>query len=370
MKKVLIVYSYYAPSYKAGGPVQSLVNLTTLLGNSYSFYVYCGAFEMGESIPMKEINPDQWNVQGNVNVYYCSRATSASFRKIVREVGPDCIYINGLFSLAYNIIPLIVLSKSKTPVVVAPRGMLQAGALQVKKFKKSAFLKLFRLSGLRRNLIWHATDEQERLDVRNVMGERSEIRLASNVPRRPLDVIVEKSKARGSLRLVYLSLITEKKNLDKLLLALRNVELAVELDIYGPVKDKDYWKTCQTLISGQRHSIQYKGIVEPVNVQKVLSTYHVLVLPTKGENFSHAIYEALSVGTPCLISPYTPWGDLQSVSAGLTVVPEPGLLSAAITRLIDMDGEEYNTYARNAYALANSYFQQNDFEMQYRELFK
>lgn len=370
MKRILVSYSHFAPSYKAGGPVQSLVNLTGLLGDSYSFYVYCSAFEMGENITMKEINPDQWNVYGNVKVYYCSRASSASFRKVVKHVDPECIYINGLFSLSYNIIPLILSSKSKTRVVVAPRGMLQAGALQVKKFKKSIFLKLFTLSGLHRNLIWHATDEQEKLDIRNVMGEKSDIRLAPNVPRRPLDIMVEKVKERGSLRMVYLSLITEKKNLDKLLLALRDVDVAIELDIFGPIKDKDYWKHCQTLMSDQKHTIKYKGIVEPANVQKILSTYHVLALPTKGENFSHAIYEALSVGTPCLISPYTPWGDLQSISAGLTVLPKPALLSAAITQLIEMGDEEYRIYARNAYALATSYFQENDFAMRYSELFK
>ena len=39
-------------------------------------------------------------------------------------------------------------------------------------------------------------------------------------------------------------------------------------------------------------------------------------LPTRGENFGHVIAEALSVGTPVLISDQTPWRKLAAVGLG------------------------------------------------------
>lgn len=51
------------------------------------------------------------------------------------------------------------------------------------------------------------------------------------------------SKESGSLHLVFLSRISEKKNLLFLLRVLaHNSELSVQLDIYGPIEDKAYWK--------------------------------------------------------------------------------------------------------------------------------
>ena len=42
-------------------------------------------------------------------------------------------------------------------------------------------------------------------------------------------------------------------------------------------------------------------------VQSVLSTQDILVLPTKSENYGHVVFEALSVGCIPIISDRTPW---------------------------------------------------------------
>ena len=65
-------------------------------------------------------------------------------------------------------------------VVLAPRGMLGAGALAIKPIKKKVLVAA-RLLGLFRGVRWHASTEVEAGDVRRGLPG-SEIHCASNVP--------------------------------------------------------------------------------------------------------------------------------------------------------------------------------------------
>ncbi len=120
----------------------------------------------------------------------------------------------------------------------------------------------------------------------------------------------------------------------------------------------------------QIHEINYFGSVNALDVQNKLAEYDIMILPTKGENFGHAIYESLSVGTPVIVSPYTPWGRLQDFNAGITVETfKPEDWAKAIQKFIDLNQEEYSVYSKGAYTLAQDYFSKNDFKTQYQNLF-
>jgi glycosyltransferase involved in cell wall biosynthesis len=53
-----------------------------------------------------------------------------------------------------------------------------------------------------------------------------------------------------------------------------------------------------------------------MNVVQELAAHDLFFLPTRGENFGHAIYEALASGIPVLISDRTPWRNLESLGVG------------------------------------------------------
>ncbi|MEM5611234.1 hypothetical protein AAHB63_15715 [Bacillus thuringiensis] len=61
-------------------------------------------------------------------------------------------------------------------------------------------------------MIWHATSEEEKTDIKQIYGEEVPVRVAQNLPN-----IFEnkenqkKEKKRGELKLVFLSRITEKR---------------------------------------------------------------------------------------------------------------------------------------------------------------
>jgi glycosyltransferase involved in cell wall biosynthesis len=342
-----------------------------LLKIDFEVCIFCSARDLGDSTPMDSIALDQWSdFSPGIRVYYSTTTSLKLVRRILDDTNPDFIYINGVFSVPFNLIPLWVAQRKNSKIVISPRGMLQRGALSIKPLKKKLALFSFKSVGLFKAIRWHVTDGQEKLDVERLMGLKSEIVLASNIPKPLKTIIHQREKKKQTLKLVFLSLISEKKNLHLALEALKEIQTPISFHIYGPVKDEAYWLTCKKLMEGQVHDIQYRGIVNPRDVQETLSNYHAFVLPTKGENFGHAIYEAFSVGTPVLVSPFTPWGRLQDFHAGITV----GTLRAedwraAMQKFIDFNQNEYSILSEGAYNLARSYLSHNDFRVQYQKLF-
>ncbi|HHD81113.1 MAG TPA: glycosyltransferase, partial [Campylobacterales bacterium] len=128
------------------------------------------------------------------------------------------------------------------------------------------------------------------------------------------------------------------------------IEESLIFDIYGPIEDKDYWLRCQQIFADMPDNItiSYKGFVEPSMIQSTLGKYHLFFLPTKGENFGHAIVEAMQVGLIPLISNKTPWQDLESFTAGFSLSLEnPDSFSTAIRKVAQFDNEEFLIVSEN-----------------------
>ena len=99
---------------------------------------------------------------------------------------------------------------------------------------------------------------------------------------------------------------------------LANVNVPINFTIYGPKEVPSYWSTCEELIAALPDNIKVDiyGPVDPFSVRTMLAKHDLFLLPTKGENYGHVIYEALSVGLPVLISDQTPWKDLRENNVG------------------------------------------------------
>jgi glycosyltransferase involved in cell wall biosynthesis len=197
------------------------------------------------------------------------------------------------------------------------------------------------------------------------------MRIVPNVPKPISREWQSRSKKAGEVKLVFLSLIAEMKNLHLILEVLKMMDTPVLFDIVGPIKDIAYWERCQPLLKSSIHRINYRGAVSPVEVPSVLQQYHAFILPTRGENFGHAIYEAMSVGTLPIISSFTLWGQLQDHHAGITVNNwEHRAWAKAIKSVIDTHQQEYDEWSRDTYDYAKSYFEKNDFKSGFRDLFE
>lgn len=369
--RLLIFYSYFTPAYKAGGPIRSIQNLVDLIKGDLTIDIVCSAFDLGEKEVLPGISPNEWNtLSESISVFYIKTGTVAKIRNVIGERKPDIIYINGIFLPTYGWLPIFLAKVKRIPIVITPRGMLQQGAMAAKSFKKRAAIRFLRASGLLNGVTWQATDEQERVDILSYFGENAIVKVIGNVPSFPLAKTFEVRKNEGELRLIFLSLITRKKNLDLVLRILKRIKRPVSLDIYGPVKDEAYWQECLRLTQDQVHSIRYLGPVNPGDVQQTVKKYHALILLTKGENFGHAIYEALSAGIPAIISQYTPWGDLQLRQAGITVdINNPNDCCAGINTFLSLNQENFERLSTGAYELAKEYFSSCNFKKLYVEMF-
>jgi glycosyltransferase involved in cell wall biosynthesis len=272
------------------------------------------------------------------------------------------LYLNSFFHLVFSIRPAIARRLRlipPRPVVVAPRGEFSSGALGLKKWKKKLFLIAARAFGLYRDVIWHASSRFEANDIRAVMkGQARRLAVAENLPPRHRLDLEQTQRVRGPgdrLRVCFLSRITPKKNLHGALEILRHVHADIEFNIYGPIRDDPYWRTCQQLIREvpTNVTVSYGGSVPYGSVRSVLAEQDLFFLPTLGENYGHAIAEAMSVGTPVLIADTTPWRDLENDGAGWDIpLGREDLFIEVIERVAGLTDEEYARCRKSVLAFA------------------
>ncbi len=245
------------------------------------------------------------------------------YRHILKELDPDVLYLNTPFSIGEAILPALVASLRSHPIplVMAPRGGLDPGALSLKRVKKLTFLRILRLSRLPHRMTWQASTELEASHIVDRIGN-VRVLIASNFP---LPILSDHAgaigKVPGQLRILFLSRVSPKKNLPYLLDRVAAVRGHVELTIAGPIEDPSYWDECKRRIASLPENIRvtYAGHLSHGEIPAVLAAHHVFALPTLGENFGHAIVEALSAGCPVIISDQTPWHQIEELGAGWTI---------------------------------------------------
>lgn len=368
--RLLITYPWFYPAYKAGGPVQSIKNVAMAIsGIDTEVYILCSDTEL-DGTPV-EVVRNQWVEYGKgVKVFYNGRGNNKTvINNIISDIRPDVLFINGIYSLPYTIYPLLY--KAAGRKILSVRGMLHPGALSQKPLKKKIFLTIFKLRGLHHKAEYHATADDEQQYIYDHFGNDKKVWVVPNLP----NVLPYKQpvvKEKGSIRLVSVSLISPMKNILLVLLALQSVKTNVTYHIYGPVKDAKYWEDCKSIIAQMPANINvaYKGEILPHLVHETLEDYHYFILPSKSENFGHAIYEALSSGRPVITSHNTPWNGLEAAGAGYNINPEDvKSLTALVEMLSDVDNSEYAQASAHAKKYIDQQYNIDNIKERYREMF-
>lgn len=327
--QILTSVHFYLPGYKAGGPIRTLSNLVDQLGNEFAFHIVTSDRDYGDSQPYVDVDLTDWNAMGSTKVKYIGTSFVGLFRLVLvfMRTPHDILYLNSLFDPAYAVLPLVLrklrLGSSK-PIIIAPRGELSLGALELKKAKKLLFLRAAKLARLYKGVIWQASSKYEAIDIKTWIGRDARIVIAVNLPSSM--ECEEKETAhtqqeKPALQLVFLSRISPKKNLEFALRVLKLVSVPIDFAIYGPHEDRTYLAKCRELAETMPDhvKVEWHCAVPPTQVANVLSQYDLFFFPTKGENYGHVIAESLSVGTPLLISDTTPWRDLEAAGVGWDV---------------------------------------------------
>ncbi len=337
---VLVLIGAFWPEHDATGPNQSLRGLATALGQEYEFKVVSRDRPFGGGDILAPNG--RWIDRGFATFRYCAIAPAGWARGlagILRETPYDLLMMNGFFDREFTL-PTLMLRRfgrvPRRPAIVSTRGEFASGALGLKYGRKGAYLQLARRLGLLSDVWLHATGQREAQDIETGFPFSRGVLVAPNVRTLgPLPLAL--GEAHGEprpFRLAFLGRVSRVKNIDYALRVLASVTVPVQFDIYGPVEDAALEQECHQIIAGlpANAGVSWKGAIANEAVPDTLAAYDLLFLPTRGENFGHAILDALSVGVPVLISDQTPFQKLDEIGAGWSL---PLANPAAFVRVIE-----------------------------------
>ncbi len=287
----------------------------------------------------------------------------------------DLLYLNSFFDREYTL-PILALRRAglipPRPTVIAPHGEFSPGALNQKSGKKRAYISLAKHSGLLSKVWFHATGPQEAEVIRRTLPCAHRVTTVPSIRvLRPLPAQAAAPNP-GRTRLVFLSRIDRKKNLDFAISVLAATRNPVSMDIYGPVTHEDYWLECQRAIATlpPQAEVRYCGVIPNSEVMNTLAGYDLFFLPTHGENFGHVIFDALEAGLPLLISDTTPWTGLDASQAGWSLpLKNPAAFTAAVDEWASKSEAERAILRQGARKLAERYVEEGGAANLYRQMF-
>ncbi len=353
-QSILILTDWFEPAYKGGGPITSCYNFCLQFNEQYELSVLTSNRDFQSDSTLDVISNEWLKKDYDVKVFYASSFISY-LKEIIRRKKnqPKLIYLQGVFSFRFGIMPLLLakLRILNSKIIVAPRGMLQIGAIGRNKSKKMVYLNAARFLGLFNRIHFQATDKTEQEDIKHhTKVADKQINILPNFPnvlhQTPASSS-EKIKETGKVKLVYYSRIAPKKNLAFYIDVLSHeFEGQVDLGIIGPIEDEAYWSKINDKISAlpKNITVTYYGAMPLIASLNKISQYHFMVLPTLGENYGHVIVESFSVGLPIILSKKTPWLNLESKHLGWDLDLKIDVFRKNVSTVIQMDNETYKKY--------------------------
>ena len=368
--RILIVMGGFFPGNKYGGPPVSIDNFCSLM-KEHECYIVTHNHDLFETERFSGIS-DGWNDRGNCKVLYLTDEEygKARFEQVIEEIHPDLVYLQGLFQAC--VLPCLQLAKKHhLRVLLAPRGEMCEGALNIKKWKKLPYIEAVKMLGLVKDIHWQSTSDEETEAIKKLMkASNGHIHRLDNIPSIPKKEYPRREKTANEGRFVFLSRIHPKKNLLFAISLFKGIKGKIEFDIYGPIEDEEYWNQCQEEIKKlpENVKVEYKRLVGHDQVHEVFSQYDAFLFPTLSENYGHVIAESLIVGTPVIVSDQTPWRGLESAGAGWDIaLDDSDGFKRAIQAVVNMDEVRMMKARTASRGFANDHFNIDELRVKYTE---
>jgi len=365
--RVLAVAAFFEPGYRGGGPIKSMAGIIDSAPNEYEIRLLTQDHDLGDQRPYPGVSGRTIR-RGPHDITYVRGGRFRFSRQVwlaLREEW-DIVYVNGLWDWTFDLLPVFLATtiarKRTVRIVVAPRGQLSPGALVLGRRRlKQVFIGLWKLLAVDRRVVFHASADMEAAQCRQWLGAKVVLVVTpdpvqlDDAPSGRHGHQAVGAQARESLEAVFVSRITEKKNLLTVVRALRQVQARVNLTIYGPVESEAYWNECRSAAEDLPPNIafNYGGALLASDVIGVFRGSDVFLFPTWGENFGHVIAESLAAGCPVVCGRSTPWGAVLAQGGGVEVDPsDEASIAAAVEHYAAM-GEEQRAATR--YSVSEAY---------------
>lgn len=254
------------------------------------------------------------------------------------------------------------------PYVIMPHGSLEPERLKISKWEKRIVGWLFDRRVYRHaSAVW-VTAESEGVGVRRygVTCPIHVVPLGLDVERYERSVPSSELLSRlgvsvGKKVVLYFSRITKIKGLDLLAQAWSSVAKDFpdwQLVVAGPDDYHGYRAVAEELFGRlcPTDTYRFTGPVYGADKYSLLKSASVFVLPTRNENFSIAVQEALASGVPVVCTKGAPWQVLETAKCGCwTDVSAEGIASG-LRHLMGCTGKQRTEMGTNGNSLIRSKF--------------
>ena len=345
--RILHVTPYFAPAFAYGGPPRSILGMCKALKAAGVDVEVFTTTANGSAPDLPATVQAPRNYEG-VPVWYFPRELGSKFfraprmRDALRKAvaGFDLVHIHTIWNwVEWMAVQESV--KAGVPYVISPRGMLEAGAMRHRHWRKTVAFPLLERRNLGRAAFLHATaaTEYETLD-RLALGVRNVL-----VPN-AVDGVLNRKDFSGILRqrigvpsdvpiIAWLGRIHPIKRLDLLTEAFRQVHehIPAHLVIAGP-DESGQRQSLEALLSGISSAVHWLGELNEAQKRELLSDANVLVLCSNSESFGMSVLEALAAGTPVVVTRTCPWQAVESAGCGFWVEHDAQAIARALLNIL------------------------------------
>ena len=357
-----MVYFSAFPSMHAAGPAGTIERLAEELSEYFNITVISLNFDRSRREELFHNRDSVTTKRTGYNILYLPYKFSSIFelyerlRKNQGSLTIHCLYD---FRLSIPALLISLLVRPRKKVVHLPHGIFMDVIQNKHQLRKRLFCSFLAWRPIRARVIHVASSPREMAEVKKRVGPNARAvviaHFASNFVRflqQP-----QREKVVGALTIAFVGRVVEQKNLIFAIEALAAAGVAAQLHVFGEASDNKYVRECQRIVLERKVSelVIFRGMLTREMLLLEMSKMDLFFLPTRGENFGHAILEALSIGLPVLLSTETPWNDVGTYQAGWTLdLVEREKFSARIRSAFDADDEIWSRFREGARRYAAS----------------
>lgn len=315
--------------------------------------------------------------------HFAPRQRDWVLRNTVLAAAPEIVHLHGLWRSPTRIARR--LAATGLPLVIAPHGMIDSGALAISRRKKQLVWQLWERRALYSAQCLHALCPAE-ADAIRVLLPDAPIAVISNgvvLPAeaspiselRPPPPWVDVIPA-GEPVLMFLGRFHAKKGVEPLIQAWQSVSQAaahqgwwLALVGYGDAGALEH-QVATAQASGELQRIVVCGPVFDAAKVAALTAATAFVLPSFSEGLPMAALEAMAYRLPCLLSAACNLPDAFTAGAALPAPPEPVALATALQQLFALSAAEREAMAAAGQAHVATHYSWSEVAEQTRQLYQ